>query len=131
MLQGDPGERMTIPEIFNHIWIRMATTNQLFSESYFSSRDTINSNANTYQAGNATGIAITGNNGSAQTTNDIVKTVLMNTTAMNSLDLLIPISPTPTKVSFGCNGLSCELVTFFSFYHMSTAIKENEYFHES
>lgn len=92
MLQGDPGERMTIPEIFNHIWIRMATTNQLFSESFFSSRDS----STTYQSNNATGIAITGNN--APSTNDIVKTVLMNTSAMNSLDLLIPISPAPVKV---------------------------------
>jgi serine/threonine protein kinase len=27
MLQLDPAERMTIPEIFNHVWVRVATSN--------------------------------------------------------------------------------------------------------
>ncbi len=77
----------------------MAPTNQLLTESHFGNRDN-SSNVNVNFPGNiTTGIAMgSGNSSGVPSTNDMVKTVLMNTSAMNSLDLLIPISPAPVKV---------------------------------
>ena len=94
MLQGDPSERITIPEIFNHIWVR--TTNPSQINDMFFYRESQQNHPPPLH------IPLSHQNsgfGQGASTSDVVKSVLLNTSAMNNLDLLIPISPNLSKVS--------------------------------
>lgn len=96
MLQGEPNERVTIPEIFNHVWIR-TPTNMSFLEQSHQTPATTTSTATNIPIPSAAPSSVTvtsigggDNNGR----------VISSATPIRDLDELIPLELSISKVPY-------------------------------
>lgn len=93
MLQSDPSERITIPEIFNHIWVRATNSSQINEMYYYRENQVNHNNLSHGNVLNPNAVM------PSVFASDALKAQLANASSNNALDLLIPISPSTVKVS--------------------------------